>query len=126
MTNFTEALIKTCQRCGGEFTPRRSDAKYCSTKCKNTLNNNRYREEEATYQAIVGEAHFLLWKNRNVLIKYVGKSVSLSLLKTAGFTTNNITRFKKVEKGISEFLVYDVWYQMHKTKSGLELKIYKK
>ncbi len=126
MTDFSKASLKACQRCGEEFAPRRSDAKYCSVKCKNTLNNNRYREEEAAHQAIVGEAHQILWKNRNVLFKFLGKTVNLKTLETLDFKTNNITRFQKTKEGRNEFLVYDVWYQINKTDSGFEFKIYKK
>lgn len=102
--NFNTASLKTCQRCGEEFAPRRSDAKYCSAKCKNAKNNDRYREATSAYEAIVGETHAILWKNREILLKFLDKTVNVTTLKELGFNPNNITEYREPEKGRTEFL----------------------
>lgn len=119
-------MIKGCQYCGEALPQLRSDAKYCSSKCRNDFNNLQKLKAAQEREAIVGEAHAILWKNRNILLKYVDQTVSLTILQAVGFKTNNITRFQTIEEGRNEFLVYDVWYQIFKTDSDFEFKIYQK
>jgi len=126
MHNSNTASFKECQHCGNDFIPRRSDAKFCTSKCRHDSGNLKKQKEREEYLAIVGETHKLFWKNRNILLKYVGKTVDFEILKSLGFKTNDITHFQKTEQGNNEFLIYDVWYQIFKSDSSFNFKIYQK
>lgn len=121
MVDFTTASVKTCQTCEEDFTPKRSDAKYCSIKCKNALNNHRVRQAEAAHEAIVGETNTKLWRNREILLGHAGQEVKWDHLKADGFDSNYITNFGLVdpenEKSGNLFSVYDISYKFIDSKT---------
>ena len=50
----TEVIIRTCPICGTEFTPKRSDAIYCSAKCRVSAARNR-QKKKTTQQLMARE-----------------------------------------------------------------------
>jgi hypothetical protein len=43
---------RTCDNCGGRFTSRRSDARFCSSACRARASEQRRREEEKVATAV--------------------------------------------------------------------------
>jgi len=41
---------KKCRYCGEVFEPKRSDQRFCNTKCRNAFNNNRYKLAIAPFE----------------------------------------------------------------------------
>lgn len=120
MYQSKSASLKECQYCNRDFVPRRSDAKFCSSKCRNDFGNAKKLREREEYQAIVGETHKILWDNRNILLKYIGEEVSIDTLKAIGFDHTFHTQIKN-KKGKTHYGFYDVWCF---SESSNQLKIY--
>ncbi len=52
---------RVCERCGTEFVPKRSDARFCTKRCKQAaMSNRRYHEDES-----VKRKHLDRTKNRS-------------------------------------------------------------
>ena len=121
MTGYKAVSNKQCQTCEEDFVPRRSDAKFCSIKCKNAFNNHRHRAQEAERQKIVGEANEILWKNRCILFEYLDETVSLSTLKALGFDPTYRIQSKTIDS-VTHLRFYDMWCFAKKEN---QIKIYK-
>ncbi len=121
MHDSREASLKECRYCGDDFVPKRSDAKFCSSKCRHDAGNLKKRQEREDREAVVGEIHKILWKNRKILLLHVGETVSWDTLKAKGFNYKIHTEIRNIEKS-THYGYYDVWIYSPKNN---HFKIYK-
>ena len=99
-----------CPGCGIEFTKKRSNQIFCNARCKNQHHNGNSRVGRlATKERhqITKEVDDILWRNREVLLKYVGKTKKLEELKAEGFKVGYKT-FYGNKDSITYFFIYDV------------------
>ncbi len=97
-----------CKQCSKEFKPNRWDAKYCSSKCKNSYNN---RNKSRAYH-ITKPINDILWKNRNILRSFYRKQeVHVNELKRAGFNYNYTTHEYIDEQKTRVTFCYDFGFQ---------------
>ena len=105
-----------CPGCGMEFTKKRSNQVFCTSRCKNHHHNSKSRVGRLAFKErheITKEVEDILWRNREVLLNSK-KEVSLEDLKKRGFRTSYITHFV-VEKPTKSqkrniMYVYDIAY----------------
>ena len=102
-----------CPGCGIEFTKKRSNQIFCNSRCKNQHHNGNSRVGRlATKERhqITKEVDDILWRNREILLKY-RKETSIEELEKKGFRTDYLSKFK-LGKSENEniFYIYDVAY----------------
>jgi predicted nucleic acid-binding Zn ribbon protein len=117
---------KVCALCHRSFEPKRSDQKFCSLKCKNTLNNKKikalYRQRKDE-DIIAHETNTTLMTNRNLLKANCNKKVSMESLVNIGFTLNIVSGFEQKPDELPCLFCYDYGYQFIDAKS---VKIFKR
>jgi len=65
---------------------------------------------EKSKSEITGEADAILWKNREVLEKYVGQEIELKDLEAEGFNPFFITEYVLRDNDKTYYRVYDLAY----------------
>lgn len=120
--------VKHCLECGEVIAYGRSDKKFCSSRCKNRYNNERFRD----FRIVCGRVETMLRSNHSVLEKLLDlklDGMSLSELSVMGFNRDVFTTCRKV--GVhQEYGCYDLRYYMtanrifnlHRTVDGREEK----
>lgn len=121
MNSSRAAALKECLYCENDFIPKRSDAKFCSSKCRHDAGNLKKRKERDDREVIVGETHRVLWKNRDILLNHLGETVSWDTLKAKGFNFKIHTEIRNIDKA-SHYGYYDIWLFSSKKN---HFKIYK-
>jgi hypothetical protein len=117
--------LKTCPECQEEFEARRLNQKFCTLECKTRFNNRGLRKNYLVRKAsdnICGEINAILFKNRQLLKQFEGKSVKVEELKQLGFKLKYITSFEQ-KKDVMAFYCYDYGYEQ---KDELTINIYKR
>ena len=111
--DFEANYVRDCPGCGDTFTAKRLNQKFCDKLCKSQFHNNKSRGVrimEKSKSEITGEADAILWKNREVLEKYVGKEVELKKLEDEGFNPFFITEYVLRDNDKTYYRVYDLAY----------------
>jgi hypothetical protein len=54
-----------CQNCNSLYRQKRKDQKFCTTQCRNALNNGNYKEQVLPYRAILEKSR----KTENIIEK---------------------------------------------------------
>ena len=86
---------KVCEFCSEEFTPKRTDARFCGRKCQYTSNNRAKAMDEGYLKTIIK----VIKKNRAILkhifedFKIENNIVTKSYLKDVGFKLGYLTMF---------------------------------
>lgn len=109
---------RDCPGCGETFTAKRLNQKFCDQRCKSQFHNNKSRGvriREKSKSEITGDANAILWRNREVLKKYVDQHIDLQILKKEGFNTTYITNYIVRDKK-TYYQVYDMIYLPNKNK----------
>lgn len=108
-------FLKICNECQNRFSPKRSDQKFCSLKCKNKQNNQKVMAEYHQRKGediVAKETHRVLMKNRKLLKDNCDKQLLVDSLIKAGFTLNTCTGFEQQADAHSPLLFcYDYGYQ---------------
>ena len=108
-------FLKNCSQCQIRFSPKRSDQKFCSLKCKNKENNKKVMAEyhqRKREDIVAKETHTILMKNRKLLKDNCDKQLSVDSLIKAGFALNTCTGFEQQADAHSPRLFcYDYGYQ---------------
>ncbi len=102
-----------CPGCGIEFIKKRSNQVYCNSRCKNQYHNGNSRVGRiATKERheITREVDDILWKNREVLLKYVGEEKNVKELIAEGFKPNYQNYYENKDSK-TYFFIYDVKFQ---------------
>jgi len=93
---------KVCEFCFEEFTPKRTDARFCGRKCRST-SNNRSKSEDENYLKLILP---VIRKNRNVL---------KSIYESQSMVNNVVSREYLIEQGFS-FGYLTMYWSEDKTK----------
>ena len=108
-------FLKNCNQCQIRFSPKRSDQKFCSLKCKNRQNNKKVMAEyhqRKREDVVTKETHTVLIRNRNLLKANCDKQILIDSLEKVGFVLNTCTRFEQPKDSESPLLFcYDFGYQ---------------
>ena len=99
-----------CPGCGIEFIKKRSNQVYCNSRCKNQYHNGNSRVGRIASKKrheITKEVDDILWKNREVLIKYRGKNKKTKELLKEGFKIGYQTYYTHKDSK-THFFIYDV------------------
>lgn len=105
-------MKKNCKKCSKEFTPKRWDAKYCCTKCKNSYNN---RNKSKAYH-ITKSINDIFWKNRKILRSfYRQQQVTINQLNRAGYNFNYYTHQYSSNQKTAAYFCYDFGFQQINT-----------
>lgn len=96
-----------CQECEEYFEASRSDAKFCSTICKSQFHNRLKEFRRKERDKITKAANDRFWKNRNLLLPFIGKEATIEELEAAGFDMGCYTK-KRTLHGIRAYYFYDV------------------
>ena len=119
--------LKICTHCGTNFSPNRSDQKFCSLKCKNKQNNKKVMaiyHQRKQEDIETRETHLVLIKNRDILKAYCNRQLSIDSLTKVGFILNCCTGFSQEGEYNSPLIFcYDYGYQFT---DPLTVKIFKR
>ena len=110
--NFS-SYQKECPECGETYNGHRLNQIYCTQSCKARYNNRKAREEEERLRKInkiTSAKNRILWKNRQILEKYVDQQVNVSALESAGFRLGFITDFYQDSDEDNILQIYDYGY----------------
>jgi hypothetical protein len=98
---------KVCELCSEEFTPKRTDARFCGRKCQYTSNNRSKAEDENYLKLILP----IIRKNRNVL---------KSIYESQSMVNNVVSRDYLIENGFS-FGYLTMYWSEDKTKREIHI-----
>lgn len=88
----------------------RLDKKFCDQHCRNSYNNQRYRNQHLAFRPI----NAILRTNRTILFSILQESqqtqISRQDLMKKGFNFNYITHIRKIAASKSCYFCYDVGY----------------
>lgn len=106
---------KICPECHENFDARRLNQKFCDLTCKTRYNNrklhSRYHSRKNEDQ-ICKETNSILFKNRQILKQFEGKTVKLEDLKKLGFVLQYITQFEYTDDHPKTFFYcYDMKFE---------------
>ncbi len=88
---------KKCPECRTDYEAKRLNQVYCSQKCKTRFNNRKVRMAHHEKEKVIANTHDILWKNREILHRFVTQKCPINQLNELGFDKNFITRFSKIE-----------------------------
>ena len=101
-TKLMQNPNKVCEFCSEEFTPKRTDARFCGRQCQYTSNNRSKAEDENYLKLILP----VIRKNRNVL---------KSIYESQSMVNNVVSREYLIEQGFS-FGYLTMYWSEDKTK----------
>jgi hypothetical protein len=106
-TKLMQNPNKVCELCSEEFTPKRTDARFCGRKCQYTSNNRSKAEDENYLKLILP----IIRKNRNVL---------KSIYESQSMVNNVVSRDYLIENGFS-FGYLTMYWSEDKTKREIHI-----
>ncbi|HBW85193.1 MAG: hypothetical protein ACKO2O_00455 [Crocinitomicaceae bacterium] len=101
-------MERNCQECGHKLRGRK-DQKFCSDSCRNSFNNKKNEDANASVRRI----NAILRKNRRILAamnpngKITVDGISLAEM---GFNFHYFTNIYKTQKGAQYYFCYDYGY----------------
>lgn len=95
-----------CLECGDEFTPGRSDQKFCSTKCRNRKNNRIAKAISQDTQ----NTDRILHRNFQILKTIERSSISRNELVSLGFNLRYFTHQTRKNNTTTVYCIYDRGY----------------
>lgn len=102
---------KQCPNCEEHYTAKRINQVYCSALCKTRFNNHKSQQYNQVQFLITSEINKILWRNRNLLEKYLDETISIEQMKSEGFEMSHITNFTIDIQQQNIFIIYDLAYQ---------------
>jgi len=82
--------MEFCNYCQRPYTPKRSDQKFCSSKCRNNNKNRRVKQEQEVFEPVLK----ILKKNYKILLEFLHDGAGefeLNELIELGFNPNYFT-----------------------------------
>lgn len=110
-----DTIFEKCMNCDRTLDGR-PNRKFCTATCKSRYHNKSAWESRMIDKAIrdiTGEAHDILWENRNILVQLLeeGKEqLTKEELEELGFEFNYLTNFSKKDNKTNLLHIYDCGY----------------
>lgn len=105
-----------CPGCDMEFTKKRSNQVFCTSRCKNQHHNGKSRVGRHAFKKrseVTKKVDDILWRNREILLRFKGE-VPIEELEKLGFKISYITHYVEKKSNTKEALffcyIYDVSY----------------
>jgi len=110
-----DTIFEKCMNCDRTLDGR-PNRKFCTSTCKSRYHNKSAWESrmiDKDIRKITGEAHDILWENRNILVQLLeeGKEqLTKDELEELGFEFNYMTNYTKRDSKSNFFHIYDCGY----------------